>query len=182
VLGGRVWLMTSDGALYAAPEGGNGEQVAFERFETGLGRECELEGLASHDDPPTLALLCKEGRKRKKLRIHRWMPGDGLAGEIELPEKEMEDAIGEKRVRPSGLEIDRDSGDWIVVAAAQRSVFRLAADGDFRGVIMRLDKDRHRQAEGIAITTDGRLLIADEGGRGRARLAVYRAYEGNNNN
>jgi hypothetical protein len=49
-------------------------------------------------------------------------------------------------------------------------------------VIMRLDAERHRQAEGIEITRDGRLLIADEGGRGRARLAVYRLDNGNNKN
>jgi uncharacterized protein YjiK len=177
VLAGRVWLMTSDGALYSAPEGKSGEQVAFERVETGIGRECELEGLASISSPPTLALLCKDGRKRKKLRIHRWEPGKGITDEIELPEKAMEAAIGKKKIRPSGLELDPATGDWIVLVAAQRAVFRVAADGEFRGVIMRLDADRHRQAEGIAITADGRLLIADEGGRGRARLAVYPAYD-----
>jgi uncharacterized protein YjiK len=177
VLGDRVWLMTSDGDLYWAPEGENGEQVSFERIETGIGRECELEGLASIAEPPSLALLCKDGRKRKKLRIHRWEPGNGIVSETKLPEKAMEDAIGAKRIRPSGLEIDPATGDWIVVAAAQRAVFRVGADGEFRGVIMRLNGDRHRQAEGIAITADGRLLIADEGGRGNARLAVYPAYD-----
>ena len=121
--------------------------------------------------------MCKDGRKRKKLRIHRWEPGNGIVSETKLPEKAMEDAIGAKRIRPSGLEIDPATGDWIVVAAAQRAVFRVGADGEFRGVIMRLNGDRHRQAEGIAITADGRLLIADEGGRGNARLAVYPAYD-----
>jgi len=177
VLADRIWLMTSDGDLYSAAEGENGEQVDFERVETGIGRECELEGLASIPSPPTLLLLCKEGRKRKKLRVHRWAPGEGVTGEIELPEKSMEAATGTGKIRPSGLEIEPTTGDWIIVAAGQRAVFRVAPDGEFRGVIMRLEADRHRQAEGIAITADGRLLIADEGGRGRARLAVYPAYD-----
>jgi uncharacterized protein YjiK len=177
VLDDRVWLMTSDGDLYSAPEGANGEQVDFERFGTGLGRECELEGLASLSAPGSLALLCKEGRDRKKLRIHVWTPGQGITREIRLPEKAMEDAIGKKRVRPSGLEVDPVTGDWVIVVAAQRAVFRIGSDGEYRDVIMRLDAERHRQAEGIAITADNRLLIADEGGRGRARLAVYPAYD-----
>jgi uncharacterized protein YjiK len=177
LLDDRVWLMTSDGELYSAPEGQNGEQVSFERVKTGIGRECELEGLASMASSGSLALLCKDGRDRKKLRIHVWKPGQGVTEEIRLPEKDMEDAIGKKRVRPSGLEVDLVTGDWVIVAAAQRAVFRISSDGEFRDVIMRLDADRHRQAEGIAITSDGRLLIADEGGRGRARLAVYPAYD-----
>ena len=34
VLDDTIWLMTSDGDLYSASEGDNGEQVEFERFET----------------------------------------------------------------------------------------------------------------------------------------------------
>jgi len=47
---------------------------------------------------------------------------------------------------------------------------------------MRLDKKRHRQAEGIAVTQDGLLIIADEAGKGRARLSVYSTITGNNKN
>jgi uncharacterized protein YjiK len=177
VLDDTVWLMTSDGDLYAAPEGENGEQVDFQRFETKIGKQCELEGLTAIASPPALALLCKDGRDRKKLRIHIWVPGEGIAREIKLPEKEMEAAVDKKHVRPSGLQVEPGSGDWIIVAARDQAVYRVASDGEFRGVIMRLGADRHRQAEGIAITDDGRLLIADEGGRGKARLAVYPAYD-----
>ena len=164
VLDDTIWLMTSDGDLYAAPEGGNGDQVEFQRFETKIGKQCELEGLTAIASPPSLALLCKDGRDRKKLRIHVWVPGEGVVREIRLPEKAMEEAIGRKQVRPSGLQAESGSGDWIIIAARDQAVYRVSSDGEFRGVIMRLAADRHRQAEGIAITDDGRLLIADEGG------------------
>ena len=38
----------------------------------------------------------------------------------------------------------------------------------------KLDKDRHKQPEGLALTDDGTLFIADEGGKGKAHLAIYR--------
>ena len=177
VLDGRVWLMTSDGDLYVGDEGGNGEQVAFERYETGIGEGCELEGLVADPVDQVLLLVCKDGRDRKRLRVHRWSPDDGHLGDFKLPEKDMEEAVGRKKVRPSGVAIDPDSGDLLVVTAGQYAVFRIDREGELIDVIMRMDPRRHRQAEGIAITGDGRMLIADEGGGGRARLAVYGAVD-----
>ena len=177
---GRVWLMTSDGDLLVGAEGGDGEQVPFERHATGIGRDCELEGLVADRADGSLLLLCKNGRKQGKLRIHRWTEEGGRLDDLTLPEKEMEQAAGRKKVRPSGLAIDPESGDFLVVAAAEYTVFRITRDGRLDDVIMRLDPRRHRQAEGIELTGDGRLLIADEGGGGRARLAVYGADDWNN--
>jgi len=171
---GRIWLMTSDGDLYVGEEGGDGEQVPFERHATGIGRDCELEGLVADHTDRSLLLLCKNGRKQGRLRIHRWSEEDGHTGDLKLPEKDMEEAVGRRKVRPSGLAIDPSNGDFLVVAAGQYAVFRVTRDGRLDDVIMRLDPRRHRQAEGIEITGDGRMLIADEGDGGRARLAVYR--------
>ncbi|MEM9209243.1 MAG: hypothetical protein AAGA61_08345, partial [Pseudomonadota bacterium] len=59
VLGSTVYLMTSDGDIYAAPEGQDGERVEFERHKTRLGDECEFEGLAADNAAGRLLLLCK---------------------------------------------------------------------------------------------------------------------------
>lgn len=177
VLGGKVWLMTSDGELYSAIEGVDGERVGYERYKTGIGKDCELEGLVALRSNESLALICKDERKKKKLRIYEWNPVTREITDTKLPEKAMEKAIDGKQVRPSGIEIDPETGDYIIVAAREHAVFRLSLDGEQVGVIMRLDPGRHRQAEGIAITRDGRLIIADEGGNGRPRLGVYRTYE-----
>ena len=181
-LNGMVWLMTSDGALFATREGADGERVEYERYETDLGDKCELEGLAEDASAGSLLLICK--RAKKKLRVFEWTAdGANLREEdIKLPEKAMRKAIDSKHVNPSGLTIDTRTGNWLVVAAQQHALFELSPDGDLIDVILRLDEDRHRQAEGIAITGDGRLLIADEGGKGQARLAIYQTKTGNNNN
>jgi uncharacterized protein YjiK len=178
VLAGRVWLMTSDGDLYVADEGEDGEVVAYQLFETGIGDDCELEGLATLADEGSLLLACKSGRDRKKLRLYTWHPDEGLLDETRLPEKQMEDAIDEKRVRPTGITVRPGSDERIVLTGIQHAIFGIDRDGELIDVIMRLDTARHRQAEGIELTRDGRLLIADEGGKGRGRLAVYPLEDG----
>lgn len=82
--------------------------------------------------------------------------------------------IEKKHVNPSGIAIEAESGRHIMVAARQRSIFQLSGDGKLLDAIILPKKKHHPQAEGIEITSDGRLLIADEGGDGKARLAVYR--------
>lgn len=176
VLGDKVWLMTSDGELYSSVESADGERVGYERYKTGIGKDCELEGLVALEDSESLALICKDERKKKKLRIYVWTPASGEIEDIKLPEKAMEDAVGRKQVKPSGIAVDPGSGDFIVVAARQHAIFRLSRDADKVDVIMRLDPKRHSQAEGITVTRDGRMIVADEGGNGRPRLAVYRKW------
>ena len=68
VLDGRVWIMTSDGQLFSAVEGADGERVEFQEFDTGLGRYCELEGLGQDRVNSSLLLACKEtGSKSDEL-------------------------------------------------------------------------------------------------------------------
>jgi uncharacterized protein YjiK len=177
VLDGAVWLLTSTGRLYSFPEGEDGQRVAHDRINTGLGDECEFEGLAGEPQTGMLLLICKDSKKKKKgLRIFEWLAaGDKNQdpAEIELDEKAMEKSIDKKQVNPSGIAIDSVTGNRIVVAARQRAVFELARDGELIGVILELDARRHEQPEGIAIMRDGRILIADEAGNGAARLAIY---------
>ena len=89
------------------------------------------------------------------------------------PSDEIRAEIGTKKLRPSGIAVDPDTGNLVIVAARERSVFELAPDGQLISARVLPEADRHRQAEGIEITSDGKLLIADEGGSKRARLAIY---------
>lgn len=177
VLDEIVWLLTSNGRLYSFSEGANGERVAYDRINTHLGDQCEFEGLTADPQTGRLLLACKESRKKKKgLRIFEWLAaGDKNqdATEIKLAEEAMEKSIDKKQVHLSGITIHPTTGNRIVVAARQRAIFELTPDGQFINIMMRLDSRRHRQPEGIVMTKDGRLLIADEGGNGAARLTIY---------
>ena len=185
VVGDVFWLMTSDGDLFSAAEGADGEKVPYTHFNTKIHDECEFEGLAEFEGGESLALLCKNAARRKDLRLFEWHLADERilkSGGFELPEKKIENALDEKRFNPSAITVRPATGNWLVLSARQYAIIELGVDGEFIDVIMTLDKERHFQAEGLAITKDGRLLIADEGGRGKARLAIYPLDTGKNNN
>ena len=179
VLGENVWLMTSDGQLLVTSEGPNGSNMRFGKFDTGLGNYCELEGLAADNTAGTLILACKETREKNDDLMIFELPvslGEiGQARRVIVPENAIEERIDDKSINPSGIAIDPQTGEWVLVAARQDALVKLTADGGLSEAIILAKKGRHRQAEGIAITGDGRMLIADEGGNGRARLAVYPA-------
>ncbi len=179
VLQDKIWLMTSDGLLFAAVEGRDGRHVRYKKYDTGHGDYCELEGLAQDRAAETLILACKQAKsKNNELMLFEWSASNsGIehVRDVVVPERSIAGMIDKKRINPSGIAIDPQTGERVLVAARQRAVVRLTADGVLSEAIIRLKKGRHKQAEGIEMTRDGRLLIADEGSGGRARLAVYPA-------
>lgn len=175
----RFYLVTSDGLLYAADEGNKGDNVQFELYNTGLGKRCEIEGLAQDRRANTLLLVCKTSRARipgAGLSIFAWSPAikDFLAEpEIAIPERDIAKSLNKKRVNPSGIAVDPESANLYVIAARQRAIIEMKPNGELVDAIILPLKRRHRQAEGIEISSDGKLLIADEGGDKEARLSVY---------
>lgn len=178
VIGETVWLMTSEGQLFASSEGVDGEHLQYRKISTGLGGECEFEGLATDHTDGSLLLACKEMRNGSEPpRVFRYATDGEETGDVSsviVPERELARKIGHKRLRPSAIDIDQASGNWVMLASNHRTLLIITPDGAAIDAIILPGKGRHRQPEGLAITDDGRLLIADEGGNGRARLAVYR--------
>jgi uncharacterized protein YjiK len=178
VLDDYVWLMTSKGQLFKAAEGANGAHVQYQQIDTGLGKYCEFEGLAQDRENGLLLLACKETKsKGDDLKIFELsVAGNRVSTirDVAVPTAAIGGKIGSKHVNPSAIAVEPKTRRRIMVAARQRALFQLSSEGDLIDAIILPKKKRHRQAEGIEITSDGRLLIADEGGDGRARLAVYR--------
>jgi len=158
VLNDTIWLMTSDGILFAAKEGPDGHSVRYRKYDTGHGDYCELEGLAADRSADTLILACKETNSMKKdLRIFEWSAsGSGIEHlrDIVVPESVIEDELDEKRINPSGIAIDPQTGERVLIAARQDALVRLTADGRLSEAIILKKKGRHKQAEGIALTRD----------------------------
>jgi uncharacterized protein YjiK len=152
--------------------------VQYQQIDTGLGKYCELEGLAQDRENGLLLLACKETKsKGDELKIFELsVAGNGVSivRDFAVPTAAIEGKIGSKHVNPSAIAVEPESRRRIMVAARQRALIQLSSEGELIDAIILPKKKRHRQAEGIEITGDGRLLIADEGGDGKARLAVYR--------
>lgn len=179
-LDGRVWLVTSDGVIYEAAEGEDGERVEYEAHRTDAGESCEIEGLAANAAERTLLLLCKDLRRNAKverLAIFAWsMERRTLVSRntVFLPDRHIASELRAERLRPSGIAVDGASGNLLIVTSRPKAVIEITADGTFVSAAELPSGARHRQPEGIELLEDGGLLIADEGGSHKARLAVYR--------
>lgn len=182
IAGERFFLITSDGEIFETTEGRDGEQMEYASYATGLGKRCEIEGLVTGVAGDRLLIACKEARGRDGvLAIFAWslderrVLDDAL---LVLPLRDIVRRIGKRHFNPSGIEIAPGSGNLLLVAARQRALAELTPDGRLVAATRLPLVQRHHQPEGIALTRDGRLLIADEGGGHRARLAVYRPRNG----
>ena len=186
---GLVYLVTSNGTIYAAGEGSDGERVPFREYRTELGRDCEIEGLAADPDDDMLLILCKRSLRgsasgdRGTPMIFLWSTQDRTlewARRIELPLEEIEAELDTADLRPSGIARVQNGGaegHWLIVAARQKALVEIDAEGRLVAARTLPLEGRHRQPEGIEQLADGRLLISDEADGKRPRLAVYRPEE-----
>lgn len=174
-----IYLTTSEGVVYIAAEGADGQTVTFDKYETKLGDACEIEGLTQSSDNSRLYFLCKVLRKKSGLSGLTLFAWDVANRELRpeesvlLPEMQILKELRVDRFSPTGVTIDRQTGNRLIIASRQRALVELTANGDLVSARNLPLTNRHRQAEGVELTVDGRLLIADEGGTHRARLAVY---------
>lgn len=177
----EIVLITSSGDIYRAREGEDGEQVEYTMTETGLGKQCEIEGLAADAARGLLLIACKQPRKGlQRLPIFAWsIAQDALLDDqaIDIPLAAIASKLRERRLNPSGIAVDPVTGNLLLVAARQRALIELTPDGGLLQALIMPMARRHKQPEGVEIMKDGRLLIADEGGNNKARLAVYQPAE-----
>ncbi|HUF70144.1 MAG TPA: SdiA-regulated domain-containing protein [Longimicrobiales bacterium] len=177
--GSRFFLVTSDGRLLESGHGEDGATVEFDEIRIASRRVCaEIEGLEYDAPGNALLLACKftEGRAlRDRLVILRFsLRSRTLDAEpfISLPVESLEPFGLGSTINPSGIAIHPLTGTIIVLAARQRAIVELDRNGSVLGAA-RLRRRYHAQAEGIAVTRDGTLIIADEGDSGTAKLTYY---------
>ena len=175
---GRLYLVTSAGLVYEFGEGDDGAAVPYNRYETGVGRLHEIEGLAYDPTRRVLLLVSKNPRNPRRgdqVAIYRWSLDSRRlveGGPILIEAAAFARPIDRDTFQPSGIERHPESGNFFVVAARQRAVAEITPEGTVLAV-RRLKAGLHRQAEGISFATDNTLVIADEGAGKRATLSFY---------
>lgn len=178
VVGDRVFLVTSAGEIYegrTAPDGRTGRAT---RRTRGLGQGCEAEGLTWDPDTRSLLILCKEARTRRwknqmvilAVSVDTWR--FERAPRILVPEDDLERATGKRRFHGSGITRHPRTGTLLVVAGRERTYVELSPRGEVLGG-GRLDRNRHRQPESIAVAPDLTLLIGDEAAGRTASITAY---------
>ena len=177
IAGERFFLSTSDGEIVEFREASGGE-VAFQRtFTTGLGKLCELEGLAFDERTGSLLLPCKASRARA-LRRRLTVFALPLATfevdpdpRVSLPWEALERVGLGDGFHPSAVEIHPVSGSLFLLSAQEEAIVEIGRDGDVLAA-QSLRRSSHPQPEGIAFAPDMSLLISDEGSR-RGSLRRY---------
>jgi uncharacterized protein YjiK len=167
----QIHLMTSNGMIYSFREGKDGEHVDYTTLDTKLGRECEFESMTYDPAIESLVLACKhvylKGLKKSSLVFYRVKLDPKAPDRISQLTVPAEPIIGSnpwKVLNPSDLTIDPKTGNYVMVASLQKALLVITPDG--KPVSAGRIPGTHPQAEGVAITKDGILIVSDEAGRG----------------
>jgi SdiA-regulated len=180
IAGDSVLLFTSDGKLYAFPEGDSGAVVSYTMRDTGLGVECEFEGMAFDSLTNSLLFACKKTHNKALkdslviFRLPRTLAKNGKEqpSHIAIPMAAVIGSNGWDSFHPSDITIDRFSGNYVLVASRERALLEVTPKGAV--VFSRPLPPGHDQAEGVAITKDHILIISDEAKGGPALITLYR--------
>ena len=170
--GGAVSLITSGGDIYVAHLARNRKASPFERFDTKLGRKCEIEAFAAAEAPGAYFIACKQANKR--LVVYEWSRKEGARRVINVKLNAL--APNPKTFRATDIVRDERKKTLLVLDAADAALLEVTMKGAFVGY-WRLG-GKHRQAEGLAVLSDGKIVVADEGGKTEGRrnpgyLTIY---------
>ena len=178
VVGERIFLVTSGGEVYEGRERADGGGVEAVRLGGGLEGVCSVEGMTWDQPSRSLLLLCKHIRSkrwRNDVVILSVSPETGRIDDqprLVIPERELARVTGARRFNGTAMARHPTTGTYILIAGPQHAF----AEVDGRGRVLaggRLDPQRHRQPESIAIASDRTLLIGDEAAGKTATITGY---------
>jgi uncharacterized protein YjiK len=178
IAGSDIYLLQSKGKIYKFKEGADGGQVPYSVYDTGLGKECEFESMTFEADSSRLLLVCKKfltKKAPKELLIYRLPLPLGDPSTMTTLRVPIADVIGSnkwKNFHPSDINIDPVTKNYVIVASREKGLVVITPDGE----VVRsgpLPGD-HRQAEGVAITSDSLLLVSDEANVKPPAITLYR--------
>ena len=175
---GSLILMTSNGKLYEFQEGADGANVQYRLEDTQLGKECEFEGIAYEAASNSLLLACKNPgprSQRDQLVIYRWKregPAAARLSQLIVPVARVVGANRWLRLRPTDLTLDPVTGNYVMVSAQEQALVEITPSGEL--VSARPLPSGHVQAEGVAITRDGILIVSDEGQGRQGVITLYK--------
>jgi hypothetical protein len=178
VVGDRVFLVTSAGEVIEGREGADGETKPLVRRIRGLGGACEVEGMTWDEGSDSLLLLCKQTRGKRWMGLVVILAVSPETGRFEpeprltVAESDLERVTRSKRFAGSAIARHPRTGTYLMVAGPQR----VYAEIDSTGTVLgggKLDAERHRQPEGLAIAADLTLLVSDEAAGRTAAITAY---------
>jgi uncharacterized protein YjiK len=163
-----LFMIESTGNLYEFREGNDGEKVEYAVHETGLQNECEFEGVAYDPRIESLLLACKDIRNdalKNMVVIFRWslsdsVPASARLSQLTVPVASLALSPDQKEMRPSDICVDPASGNYVLISSLDHALFEITPTGEV--VYVRPLPREHEQPEGLTVTSDSLLIVADE--------------------
>lgn len=177
IVGQTFYMVTSNGKIYQFREGAQSDRVQTTVHDLRLGRECEFEGIAFEPLDSTFLLPCKNvgGERENQLIIYRWRmggTGDSAVSPMTVNVTAIMAEHGWERFEPTDITVDPTSGNYLILLGRQQGLLEVSRSG--RIVNSGPLPGNFAQAEGIAVTPEGLLIIASEGARDKAVIGVFR--------
>jgi SdiA-regulated protein len=179
IANGTIYMIASNGTLYEFEEGKDGARVSFTLHDTRLGHECEFEGVAYDPSGEALVLPCKTIVNKSlhdHLVLYRWNLRGSASPRISMqtiPLAPLLNGSGLTKLHPSDITIDPATGHYVLIASKQSALLEITPSGEL--VRESPLPGTHPQAEGVAVTRDGMLIIGDEATKQSvATITLYR--------
>lgn len=172
ILGERFFLISSRGFLYEFREGEDEDNVPYRVTRSGVGSDCEVEGLDYDAIADAMLIACKRSAgDGAAMTLYRLPVSGGPVTPIRIDRSALT-ALGlHEDFQPSALGMT-DRGTMLLLSAVTESILEVDRAGQVLGGRV-LDRRRHPQPEGLALASDGTLFIADEQNGDDAHVTVY---------
>jgi uncharacterized protein YjiK len=177
IAGGRIFIVASTGRLYEFAEGAPGERVRFSVHDTELEGQCEFEGVAWDPTLASFLLVCKRVLTpgwRDHLVLYRWRMRHGGGNQLAPIVIPLAIVIGTnpwKTLNPSDIAVDPVTGNYVIIAGQERAIIVITPSGEVvRSTTL---PGVHAQAEAVAMTPEGILILGDEATSRPASLTLH---------
>jgi len=180
IKGNSFFLVNSSGDLFEFQEAADKEHSGFILHRTFLSQRNDVEGLEYDPLTDCLLLACKG------------YPGDGYEAykavyEFSLKERVLNEKprflipldLVRKKARkgnfsPSGIALHPGAGTFFIISAEGELMIEIDRKGNILGQ-EEIPRETNSQPEGIIFTSDGTMLIANDGQGGKGTITVYPA-------
>lgn len=180
---GLFYMITSDGLLYVFPEGNDKVNVDYDIIDLHMPDKIDIEGLCFNEISGELMIACKNypGKKYDNQRvIFSYKPDQDECKAVPVYFISLVQLKNEFNITdfyPSAIaKIPGENLYMILSSKRKPCMIKYSAEGRIVKAV-KLDKNFHRQPEGIAITPDGSIIIADEAAGKKPLLSIYKLQE-----
>ncbi len=173
-----IFMVESNGNIFAFREGGNNSRVRFQVYRTSLSHKNDVEGLEYDPETDCLLLACKaypgkgfSGYKAVyafSLKTYKLLPNPRLLISLDA----VAGTARKGEFNPSGIALHPKSGTFFIISADGEAIIELSRDGRVLAQ-EKIPNKTNSHPEGIVFAPDLSMILCNDGNGGTGTLTVY---------